>query len=121
MAEDVVPKKDYGEDLEQDTVHAPPSYGQLIPENEGRWFVLEDQAVVWTDDMEGAGIAWAAQTDENQRLWKHFSSAKSAGFSAGVAYQLALMSVEGAEEDTGKLSGASEAFDSMTDQENTRA
>lgn len=120
---ETVPEKDFGEVQDQELLYAPLTYGPIVTENEGRWFNLEDKAIVWTDDRDGAGISWLSQTDENQRIWKHFSAAKHFDFAAGTAYQLALASVEGAEEteQSGKLSGAVEAVEALADQENTRA
>lgn len=100
----------------QETIYAPVSYGPLTEGRTGRWFFLEDTAIVWTDDKDGAGIAWLRQTTENQRLWRHFQIAKSAGIPAGMAYQAALDSVQDAEEHEheGDLSEARDAFNAMT-------
>lgn len=108
-----ISERHLGQDEEQETVYEVASYAALAPETEGRWFVLEGKALVWTDDVDGAGIAWVSQTEENQRLWRHFQLSKTAGVPAGVAYQLALNSVGDQEEQSGALSGANSAFENM--------
>lgn len=118
MADETARKEhpDFGIDQEQDLLYAPAGYDVLDREKEGRWFVLEDSAVVWTDDDNGAGVSWLGQTDENQRIWQHFQVAKSAGLPAGVAYQAAFDSVEGVSQEYGKLDKAVSALDKLADQ-----
>ncbi len=103
-----------GQEEEQETLYSTASYDALDPEKEGRWFVHEGKALVWTDDEGGAGIAWTGQTPDNQRIWKHFQVSKLANVPAGVAYQLAMRSLpEEPEEQGGTLDQANDAFENL--------
>ena len=118
MADETARKEhpDFGIDQEQDLLYSPEAYELLDKSKIGRWFVLEDTAVVWTDDDDGAGISWLRHTEENQRIWQHFQVAKSAGLPAGVAYQAARDSVIDVTEEYGKLDKAASELDKLADQ-----
>lgn len=105
-----------GQDEEQETLYSPSGYGPLDPSRRGRWFVLGGSAVVWTDDEDGAGVAWTRQSPESQEAWQHLQVSSSAGVPAGVAYQLALRIAgdSAGEEQSGELHGAEEAFEALS-------
>ena len=107
-------KRKFGRDENQDLAYSPESYPAPDLETEGRWAIVGDNdGIIWTDDLESAGVTWVAQTPQVMELWRHFQVARSAGTPAGVAYQLAANRTGVGEEQSGPLTGFSIAFEDL--------
>jgi hypothetical protein len=105
----------YDPDMEFQPGWQPPKYAPLREDATGMWTpVLDDAggviAVMWTDEVESAGIKWILQPPYVTEIYKHFSRCKSMNVPPGPAYRLAR-DTPGAKfgpEQTGPLSGVNE-------------
>lgn len=79
-----------GEVEEQDLAYAPPAYAAIDGAKPGRWRMLGEDAAIWTDEAEGAGVLWLGRSEEVAALRRFLSAAKSAELPAITAYELAV-------------------------------
>jgi hypothetical protein len=107
------------QDQDQDLAWAPEAYAPMDPAKRGRWALVGEDAVVWTDDDQGAGVTWLTQTELVDGLRSHFALTKHAGMAPTMAYELALRKAgdEVRHRETGPLSGVDELRAELMDED----
>lgn len=106
-----------GEVEAQELAFAPPNYDAIDASRRGRWIMLGRDAVIWTDDEDGAGVFWLRRTEAAVKLHQHFRTARSAEVPATTAYQMAakLVGDEAGPEQSGPLGELIDDFADLMD------
>lgn len=115
----VEPHEGMDQDQEQSLTWAPEAYAAMDPARRGRWALVGEDAVVWTDDDQGAGVTWLTQTELVNDLRSHFALTRHAGMAPTMAYELALRKAgkEVRHRETGLLSGVDELRAELMDED----